>query len=104
MNGSLQLSEYPTEMVRLACAKCGRVGQYRKQNLIEKYGANIRLLGAPCRSGPSKPWIKGEKSGRTRRDTGYRRDILTSARAELFCVFFQQQSEQVTCWQRWPMI
>jgi hypothetical protein len=58
MNGSLQLSEYPTEMVRLACAKCGRVGQYRKQNLIEKYGANIRLLGAPCRSGPSKPWIK----------------------------------------------
>jgi hypothetical protein len=38
MNGSLQLSEYPTELVRLSCAKCGRVSQYQKQNLIEKYG------------------------------------------------------------------
>jgi hypothetical protein len=43
MNGSLQLSEYPTELVRLSCAKCGRAGQYRKQKLIECYGADIRL-------------------------------------------------------------
>jgi hypothetical protein len=43
MTGSLKLREYPAEMVRLACTKCGRVGQYRKQNLIEKYGADIRL-------------------------------------------------------------
>jgi len=41
--GSLQLSEYPGDIVRLSCAKCGRSGQYRKQNLIEKYGADIRL-------------------------------------------------------------
>jgi hypothetical protein len=43
MTGSLTLSEYPGEIVRLSCAKCGRAGQYRKQNLIERYGADIRL-------------------------------------------------------------
>jgi hypothetical protein len=32
--GSLQLREYPAETVRLSCQKCGRAGQYRKQNLI----------------------------------------------------------------------
>ena len=41
--GSLQLREYPADVVRLACEKCGRAGQYRKQNLIERYGANIWL-------------------------------------------------------------
>ena len=43
MNGSLQLFEYPGDMVRLACEKCGRSGQYRKQKLIERYGADMRL-------------------------------------------------------------
>ena len=43
MNGSLSLSEYPGELVRLACEKCGRVGQYRKAKLIERYGADVRL-------------------------------------------------------------
>ena len=43
MTGSLTLHEYPGEMVRLSCAKCGRSGQYRKQTLIERYGADIRL-------------------------------------------------------------
>jgi len=33
MTGSLQLREYPG----------GRAGQYRKQNLTERYGADIRL-------------------------------------------------------------
>ena len=27
----------------VTCAKCGRAGQYRKQKLIERYGADIRL-------------------------------------------------------------
>jgi hypothetical protein len=31
------------ELVRLSCAKCGRKGHYRKQNLIVRYGADIRL-------------------------------------------------------------
>jgi len=43
MTGSLTLSEYPGEMVRLSCNKCGRSGQYRRQKLIERCGADIRL-------------------------------------------------------------
>jgi hypothetical protein len=42
-NGSLQLREYPGELVRLSYEKCGRAGQYPKRNLIARYGANIRL-------------------------------------------------------------
>jgi hypothetical protein len=41
--GSLQLNEYPTDLVRLSCEKCGRARQYRKRNLIARYGADIRL-------------------------------------------------------------
>ena len=36
-------SEYPGDIVRLSCEKCGRAGQYRKQTLVERYGADIRL-------------------------------------------------------------
>jgi hypothetical protein len=43
MIGSLTLSEYPGGIVRFSCPKCGRDGQYRKQNLIERYGPDIRL-------------------------------------------------------------
>jgi hypothetical protein len=43
MTGSLPLRDYPGEIVRLSCAKCGRAGHYRKQNLIEHYGRDIRL-------------------------------------------------------------
>ena len=43
MNGSLTLHEHPGELVRLACGKCGRAGQYRKQTLIERYGTDMRL-------------------------------------------------------------
>jgi hypothetical protein len=41
--GSLGLHEYPADVVRLSCPKCGRVGQYRKEILIERFGADIRL-------------------------------------------------------------
>jgi hypothetical protein len=43
MTGSLQLRDYPGDYVRLSCEKCGGAGQYRKQNLIARYGADIRL-------------------------------------------------------------
>ena len=43
MSRSVKLRDYPGEMVRLSCTKCGRAGQYRKQNLIERYGADMRL-------------------------------------------------------------
>src|SRR5262249_31972166 len=42
-----------TELVRLSCEKCGRSGQYRKQKLIERYGADIRLPDLRARSHPS---------------------------------------------------
>ena len=56
MNGSLQMLEYPGDTVRLSCEKYGRSGQYRKQKLIERYGADIRLPDlrkkiAQCRHG-----------------------------------------------------
>jgi hypothetical protein len=41
MNGSLMLCEYPGEMVRFSCEKCGRAGQYKKQNLIAIEGSRI---------------------------------------------------------------
>ena len=41
--GSLRVYEYPTDVVRLSSAKCGRTGQYQKQTLIERFGADIRL-------------------------------------------------------------
>jgi hypothetical protein len=43
MTGPLTLSEYSGEIVRLSCSKCGRAGQYRKEKLIERYGADMRL-------------------------------------------------------------
>ena len=43
VTGSLLLRDYPGEIVRLSCPKCERAGQYRKQTLIERYGADIRL-------------------------------------------------------------
>ncbi len=42
-DGSLSLAEYPSAMVRLQCAKCGRSGQYRKATLTQKYGADVPL-------------------------------------------------------------
>jgi len=41
------LAEYPFELVRLACTKCDRRGQYRKATLIERYepDANMVKLG-----------------------------------------------------------
>ena len=47
MNHSLKLSEYASEIVRLTCEKCGRSGQYRKQKLIGRYDADMRLPDLP---------------------------------------------------------
>ena len=43
MSGSLRLGDYPGDFVRLSCVMCGRASQYRKQNLIARYGADIQL-------------------------------------------------------------
>jgi hypothetical protein len=55
MSGSLQLREYPREIVRLSCPKCGRAGQYRKQILIERYGTDIQYVGVVPTSIHSRP-------------------------------------------------
>ena len=43
MTGSLTLRDYPTDMVRLSCERCGRAGQYHKVNLIAQFGPDIAL-------------------------------------------------------------
>src|SRR5215510_11697163 len=43
MSGSLLLRDYPCDLVRLSCEKCGCASQFRKQNLIARYGADIPL-------------------------------------------------------------
>jgi hypothetical protein len=51
------LAEHSSDMVRLACTKCERRGQYRKATLIERYGPDKNLidlrleLAAGCLSG-----------------------------------------------------
>jgi hypothetical protein len=52
-SGALQLKDYPTAMVRLACTRCERRGQFRLDTLIAKYGAettlpDLRPLIAQC--------------------------------------------------------
>ncbi len=37
------LSEYPADLVRLACRRCGRRGQYRRSTLAKRFGADIGL-------------------------------------------------------------
>ena len=37
------LAEHPGDMVRLVCDRCGRRGQYRKETLLARYGADIVL-------------------------------------------------------------
>jgi hypothetical protein len=48
MMGSLTLHDYPGDLVRLTCPKCGRKGQCRKQALIGRFGPDIRLGVASC--------------------------------------------------------
>ena len=43
MTDNLRLRNYPSSLVRLACSKCVRRGQYRRATLIEKYGEDIPL-------------------------------------------------------------
>jgi hypothetical protein len=43
MIGSIRLRDYPGNIVRLGCDRCGRSGRYRKQTLIAQYGPDILL-------------------------------------------------------------
>lgn len=44
MRPYVTLAEYPFDMVRLACTKCERRGQYRKATLIERYGSDANMV------------------------------------------------------------
>ena len=53
LGGALQLKDYPTDMVRLACTRCSRKGQYRKATLMATFGKDVslptlRVLIAKC--------------------------------------------------------
>jgi hypothetical protein len=37
------LAEWPYRMVRLACDHCPRVGQYRKDTLIARFGGDVLM-------------------------------------------------------------
>jgi hypothetical protein len=39
--GTRTLADYPLRLVRLACTKCSRCGQYKRDRLIAKHGADI---------------------------------------------------------------
>ena len=41
--GSLTITDHPTDPIEIDCQKCGRHGRYRKATLIEKYGSDIVL-------------------------------------------------------------
>jgi hypothetical protein len=40
---AVSLAEYPHDLVRLACERCGRAGQYHRARLIEQYGGEIAM-------------------------------------------------------------
>jgi hypothetical protein len=41
--GALTLADYPGEVVRLACDRCDRRGQYRRSTLVTLFGADASL-------------------------------------------------------------
>jgi hypothetical protein len=53
-SGAVPLADYPGELVVLACAKCGRRGEYAKARLVAVHGGAIglpdlrALLAADC--------------------------------------------------------
>ena len=41
--GSYSLAEWPDDVVRLVCDRCGRRGQYRKGRLLSEHPADIAM-------------------------------------------------------------
>jgi hypothetical protein len=42
-NGSRSLGEFPLDVVRIECERCGRAGSYRRDGLMARLGADIAL-------------------------------------------------------------
>jgi hypothetical protein len=53
-DGAVLLREFPTKIVRIACLRCDRAGQYRLAGLVERFGPAAGLpdvlwtLSADC--------------------------------------------------------
>ena len=51
----MRLSEYPHVVVRIACSRCARKGQYRLARLSDRYGSEVEMstlltqLAGDCR-------------------------------------------------------
>ena len=41
--GSLSPASYPTDAITICCDRCSRVGRYRRQTLIERYGHDTAM-------------------------------------------------------------
>ncbi len=41
--GSHSLGEFPLDVVRIDCERCGRAGSYRREGLKARFGADIAL-------------------------------------------------------------
>jgi len=42
-SGSRSLGEFPLDVVRIDCERCGRAERYRKDGLVARFGADIAL-------------------------------------------------------------
>ena len=43
--GSRSLGEFPSDVVRIECERCGRAGSYRRDGLMARFGVDIALPG-----------------------------------------------------------
>ena len=41
--GLLSPTTYPTDPITIRCDRCDRVGRYKRQTLVERYGYNAAL-------------------------------------------------------------
>jgi hypothetical protein len=57
-HGYVTLGEYPTDLLRLACTRCDRRGQYRKDHLIAEHAPMCACLisGTSSRS-DARSWV-----------------------------------------------
>ena len=41
--GSLSPATYPTEAITIRCDRCARMGRYKRQTLVERYGRDAAM-------------------------------------------------------------
>ena len=73
--GSRALAEFPLDVVRLECQRCGRTGSYRLDGLMARFGPDIALPDlltalASCarRGGFSHPAPRSSRTWRSARN------------------------------------